>query len=153
MLLGGGARPDRAPGLLSGRRYRGVSCRPGAQQHLGTDIRQLQVDTDVGGTVSPDHNYGPRDRARDSRMVEWMAAVLRRYGDLFCRWEESRGAGWVELEYAVGNVVLHAATAASGRALLLLEAIEAYSRLGREIERQAKAAIAALDRLRSGRIR
>jgi hypothetical protein len=108
-------------------------------------------------------------------MVEWMAAVLRRYGDLFCRWEESRGAGWVELEYAVGNVVLHAATAASGRALLLLanrlmeelandsaaplpgplvaEAIEAYSRLGREIERQAKAAIAALDRLRSGRIR
>jgi len=125
--------------------------------------------------VSPDHNYGPRDRACDSRMVEWMAAVLRRYGDIFCKWEESRGAGWVELEYAVGNVVLHAATAASGRALLLLAdrlmeelandsaeplsgpwvavAIEAYSRLSGENERQAKAAITALDRLRSGRIR
>jgi len=108
-------------------------------------------------------------------MVEWMAAVLRRYGDIFCKWEESRGAGWVELEYAVGNVVLHAATAASGRALLLLAdrlmeelandsaeplsgpwvavAIEAYSRLSGENERQAKAAITALDRLRSGRIR
>ena len=107
--------------------------------------------------------------------------MLWRYSDLLCQWEESQGCGWVELEYAVGNVVLHTAAAGSGHALLLLAdrltdelarhldgahdsaeplsgpwvavAIEAYSRLSGENERQAKAAITALDRLRSGRIR
>ena len=125
--------------------------------------------------MSRDRDYEPDDRSRDSRTIEWGAGVLWRYSDLLCQWEESQGCGWVELEYAVGNVVLHTAAAGSGHALLLLAdrlmeelandsaeplsgplvavAIEAYSRLSGENERQAKAAITALDRLRSGRIR
>ena len=131
--------------------------------------------------MSRDRDYEPDDRSRDSRTIEWGAGVLWRYSDLLCQWEESQGCGWVELEYAVGNVVLHTAAAGSGHALLLLadrltdelarhldgahdsaeplspslvaEAIEAYSRLGGEIERHAQAVVAALDRLRAGRVR
>ena len=37
-------------------------------------------------------NYSPDDQSRDIRTIEWVAGILRHYGELLSEWEDSRGA-------------------------------------------------------------